>query len=180
MRGKKWRAVVLVVVGIALAGLFTLYAIGVLVRLRPSFAACWYAGLAAGAVALIGLLVLSLGAMAKGNVHRWPILVLLGCVLGVVVGLRLVTIVSPGGKPFLAVMEGTVPHPPSAPSPRAFLVLAWVAFIATGLTVTTLGGVLGLALLLAPAPLRRAQLQWRARQRRRRRQRHHSVRQRPR
>ena len=61
MRGKKWRAVVLVVVGIALAGLFTLYAIGVLVRLRPSFAACWYAGLAAGAVALIGLLVLSLG-----------------------------------------------------------------------------------------------------------------------
>ena len=118
--------------------------------------------------------------MAKGNVHRWPILVLLGCVLGVVVGLRLVTIVSPGGKPFLAVMEGTVPHPPSAPSPRAFLVLAWVAFIATGLTVTTLGGVLGLALLLAPAPLRRAQLQWRARQRRRRRRRHHSVRQRPR
>jgi hypothetical protein len=171
VRGKKWLAVFFIVVGMMITVLVTLVMIAFLVELRPSFAAYWYAGLAAGAVVSIGVPVLSLRAIAKGNVHRWPMLVFMGCLMGVLVGVRVFTISTVGGKPFISILEGTVPHPPSSPSPRAFLVLAWVAFTAIGGIEAILSCGLGLAMLVAPGPFMRAQLQWQARQRRRRRQR---------
>jgi hypothetical protein len=169
--GKKWLAICFMVAGMMITALLALVMIAFLVTLRSSFGAYWYAGLAAGAVVSVGAPVLSLRAMANGNVRRWPMSLLMGCVLVVLLGGRLFTISTVGGKPFISVLEGTVPHPPSAPSPRAFLVLAWVAFTATGLIEAMLSGGLGAAALIAPAPFKRAQLQWQARQRRRRRQR---------
>jgi hypothetical protein len=129
----------------------------VLAGLRPYFAAYWYAGLAAGAVVAVGMPVLSLRAMVKGDVPRWPIWLLVGYVMAVVTGTRL----------FSLAAVRVVPQPPSAPSPGAFLVLASVAFTATGLTEVALFVALGLASLLAPAPFRRARLRWQVRQGRR-------------
>ena len=157
-------------VGLALMTLFAVYAIVVLAGLRPDFAAYWYAGLAAGAVVAIGLPVLSLRAMAEDHHgrRRWPILLLVGYLGAVLVGIRLVSTVTVVGTRLVSIVTvRIVTQPPSAPSPGAFLVLASVAFVATGLIVGALFGGFGLASVVAPEPLRRAQLRWQARQRRR-------------
>lgn len=157
------------VVGLALTLLFAVYAIVVLTGLRPYLGAYWYAGLAAGAVVAIGMPVLSLRAMAKDHGRRrWPILLLVGYLGAVLVGIRLVTTVKVVGTRLVSIVTvRIVTQPPSPPSPAAFLVLASVAFVATGLIVGALFGGLGLASVLAPAPLQKAQLRWQTRQRRR-------------
>jgi hypothetical protein len=161
--------VAFLVVGWVLTMLLAVWAIVVLAGLRPYFGAYWYAGLAAGAVVAIGMPVLSLRAMAKDHARRrWPLLVFLGYLGAVVVGIRLVATVTPVGTRLVSIATvRVVRQPPSASSPVAFLALASVAFVATGLIVGALFGVLGLASLVAPAPFRRAQVRWQARQRRR-------------
>lgn len=154
----KSKQVAVLVVATAMMVFIAVRTIVVLAGLRPYFAAYWYAGLAAGAVVGIGMPVLSLRAMVKGDVPRWPIWLLAGYVMAVVTGTR----------SFSLATVRVVPQPPFAPpSPSAFLVLASVAFTATGLTEVALVVALALASLLAPAPFRRARLRWQARQRRR-------------
>ncbi len=156
-------------VGLAVMTLLAVYAIVVFAGLRPYFAAYWYAGLAAGAVVAIGLPVLSLRAMAEDHHgRRWPVLLFMGYLGAVLVGIRLVTTVTVVGTRLVSIVTvRIVTQPPSAPSPGAFLVLASVAFVATGLVVVTLFGGFVLATVVAPAPLKRAQLRWQARQCRR-------------
>ena len=168
-------AVAFLVVGTTLTVLLAVYAIVVLAGLRPYFAAYWYAGLAAGVVVAIGMPVLSLRAMAKDHARRlWPILLFAGYLGAVVVGIRLITTVTMVGTRLVSIVTvRIVRQPHSAPSPGAFLVLALVAFVATGLVVGALFASLGLAALLAPAPLRRAHLRWQAWQGRRHPSRRH-------
>jgi hypothetical protein len=170
VRSKKIVAVAFLVVCWVLTMLLTVWPIMVLAGLRPYFGAYWYAGLAAGAVVAIGLPVLSLRAMAKDKKGRrgWPLLLFFGYLGAVVAGIRLVsTVTRVGGRMVSIATVRIVAQPPSAPSPVAFLVLAAVAFVETGLILAVLGVGLVVAILVAPAPFQRAQQRWQARQSRR-------------
>jgi hypothetical protein len=180
VRGKKIAVVAFLLVCCVLTMLFAVSAIVVLAQLRPYFGAYWYAGLAAGAVVAIGTPVLSLRTMAtkdKRGIRGGPLWLFLGYLGAVLVGIRLVATVTRVGTRMVSIAAaGILRQPSSAPSPGTFLVLASVAFVATGLIVVVVGVGLVVAGLVAPGPFQRAQLRWKERQRRR----HQGARRQPR